>query len=167
MFDVGEFVVYGTNGICLIKDITTLNLSGCDSERKYYVLESIRKKGNQSFVPVDSDKVQIRRVIAKAEAQELMDEIPMIDGIDTRDDKVRENTYKELVKLCECREWIRIIKTIYVRKQERVARGKKMTATDERYLRLAQDNLYEELGFSLGLDKDKLETYFTDCLHRK
>ena len=167
MFSVGEFVVYGTNGICEIKDITTLNLNECDTEKKYYVLEPIRARGNHSFVPVDSDKVQLRRVIGRNQAEELIDEIPKIDGIECIDDKSRENKYKELVKQCECREWVRIIKTIYLRKQERVAQGKKMTATDERYMRLAQDNLYEELGFALGMDKNKMEDYIAYQIDHK
>ena len=48
-----------------------------------------------------------------------------------------------------------------------MAQGKKMTATDERYMRLAQDNLYEELGFALGMDKNKMEDYIAYQIDHK
>ena len=70
-------------------------------------------------------------------------------------------------KLCDCRQWISIIKTIYIRKQERSAAGKKLTATDEKYLRLAEDNLYGELGFALNKDKDEMEAYITERINSR
>lgn len=157
MFSIGEYVVYGTNGICQITDIKKLDLMGANSERDYYVLQSTRGKGSQSFVPVDSDKVSLRLVIDRQDAKDLIEDISMIDGLGELDDKSRENRYKEIAKECECRQWIAMIKTIYIRKQERLAQGKKMTATDERYMRLAQDNLFEELCFALDVDKNVME----------
>ncbi len=157
MFSIGEYVVYGTNGICQVTDIKKLDLMGANNEREYYVLQSTRGKGNQSFVPVDSDKVLLRLVIDKQDAKDLIENIPMIDGLGELDDKSREIRYKEIAKSCECRQWISMIKTIYFRKQERLAQGKKMTATDERYMRLAQDNLFEELCFALDMDKNAME----------
>ena len=62
---------------------------------------------------------------------------------------------------------IRIIKTIYLRKQDRFAKGKKVTATDERYLRQAEENLYSELSILLGVPKNDMEEYITVRLDRK
>ena len=48
-----------------------------------------------------------------------------------------------------------------MRKQERLAQGKKTTAMDERYLRLAEENLYSELSLALGVPKEEMEAYIT------
>ena len=49
-----------------------------------------------------------------------------------------------------------MIKCIYDRKQHRISEGKKMTATDERYMHMAEDALYLELGTALNMDKEQV-----------
>ena len=44
---------------------------------------------------------------------------------------------------------MRLILTIRSRMQERIESGKKATALDERYLKLAEDYLYTELAVAL------------------
>ena len=53
-------------------------------------------------------------------------------------------------------EWVRLIKCIYERKLSRVESGKKVTATDEKYMRMAEDALYSEIAVALGTSKDKV-----------
>lgn len=82
-----------------------------------------------------------------------------VELIDVEDDKHREPAYKEALKSCDCREWIRIINTILKRKEERLAQGKKMSACDEKYLKQARDNLYGEFALSLKMEKNEVEDY--------
>jgi len=53
-----------------------------------------------------------------------------------------------------------MIISLYHRKEERIAGGKKATSTDERYFHAAEDILYGELGIVLGMDRDKVR----DCV---
>lgn len=48
-----------------------------------------------------------------------------------------------------------MIKCIYDRKQLRISEGKKMMATDERYMHMVEDALYLELGTALNMDKEQ------------
>ena len=63
--------------------------------------------------------------------------------------------------------WIRIIKTIYLRKQKRLEAGRKVTAVDAKYFRLAEDNLYGELAISLGMPRGEVEQYITQEVEHK
>lgn len=56
---------------------------------------------------------------------------------------------------CDYRAWVSIVKTLYIRKQERTAQGKKITALDERYMRTAENELYSELSLTLGIPKER------------
>ncbi len=159
MFEKGSYVVYGNSGICKVEDITHIDIPDSDSKRMYYVLTSVTNKGNRSFIPVDNVKVVIRNIINKDEAMELIDNIPEIEEIWIDNDKAREEKYKEYSRTCDCRNWVSIIKTIYLRKEQRIEQGKKMTSTDERYFRIAEDNLYSELGFALNKDKSEMEDF--------
>lgn len=49
-----------------------------------------------------------------------------------------------------------IIKMIYQRKQQRLAQGKKCTATDTKYFQIAEKLLYEELGTAIGKPKQEI-----------
>lgn len=161
MFEKGEYIVYGSKGICEVQDITRLNLEGVSKERLYYVLSPYNQKDSRIFVPVDCNKTIMRRVISQDEADALIEKIPQIQEIRVENDKLREEKYKECMRTCECQEWVRIIKTLYARMQKRIDQGKKVTATDERYFRMAEDNLYSELSMALQIPKSEVVNYIT------
>lgn len=164
MFETGDYVVYGHNGICQVMGVTTMDMPGISKDRLYYILRPEGQKEGKIFTPIDNDKMVLRKVMTKEEAEALIKEIPSIEILEVTDDKRREEQYKECIKSCECRELIRIIKTIYLRKQERLSQGKKVTAVDERYLKMAEDNLYSELSILLGVPKNKMVDYISSRL---
>lgn len=167
MFKVGEYVVYGMNGVCRVEDVSPMSLSGVDSDRLYYTLLPLYTKGSRVYTPVDNKKVVMRRVITKAEVGALIDGWKETVFIEAENDKNREAAYKEALRSCDCKEWIRIIHTATRRKQERLAQGKKMSACDERYLKLAQDSLFGEFAVSLEIEKSEVESYLEHRLDMK
>ncbi|MBR1693220.1 MAG: CarD family transcriptional regulator [Lachnospiraceae bacterium] len=159
MFEVGDYVIYGTNGVCRIEAVGKIDSSIMDNKRIYYTLVPFYSKSGRIYVPTDSDKVAIRKILSKEEAIAFIDGIGDIETLWITDEKTRELTYKEAFRTHDCHEYVRIIKTIYFRKEERIAEKKKLTATDERYFRMAEEQLYGELGVSLSMDKDKVRDY--------
>ena len=162
MFEKGDYIVYGAAGICQVKEIGTLSMKAADKDRLYYTLEPLNSKGSSVYTPVDNTKVVIRRILSKKEAEQLICDIPHIEALWVENDKQREQVYRESARKCDCREWIRIIKTLYLRKQDRIAHGKKVTATDERYLHRAEESLYSELSIPLGVEKERMADYITE-----
>ena len=162
MFEKGEYVVYGNTGVCEVVEITTLNMKEATRNRLYYVLNPCHQKESKIFTPVDSDKTVMRAVLTKGEANMLIHNIPDIEELWVSDDKQREVKYKETIRSCECEDWIKVIKALYLRKQERIAQGKKTTAMDEKYLKMAEDNLYSELSIALDVPRDQMEQYITE-----
>ena len=79
-------------------------------------------------------------------------------------EKAREVQFKEALHTCDCEELIKIIKTLYQRKQQRIESGKKVTVVDEKYFRQAEDKLYEELAFVLGMEKRDVSTYILNYM---
>lgn len=159
MFKIGEYIVYGMNGVCKVEAVGPMNMAGVDSDKEYYTLIPLYTKGSRVYTPVNNQKITMRKVVDKAEACELIDEMTTIEEIREDNDKNRELAYKEAIKSCDCREWIRVINTVLKRKEERLAQGKKMSACDERYLKSAIDNLYGELAISLNIEKNEVEDY--------
>lgn len=158
MFCKGEYVIYGANGVCHVEDITTLNLDNVPKDREYYVLIPRNNEG-KIFVPVDIANSKMRRVVTRKEAEELVKMIPSIEPIEVSSEKFLEEIYKKCMHCNECIEWIRLIKCIYNRKQLRISEGKKITATDEKYMRMAEEALYLELGTALDMQKEEVLGY--------
>lgn len=70
MFEKGEYIIYGSNGVCEVQDY--MNAAGEGDNRIYYVLAPMRSKGSTIFSPVDNQKVFMRKVMTKEEARELL-----------------------------------------------------------------------------------------------
>ena len=45
-----------------------------------------------------------------------------------------------------------------------IAQGKKVTAVDERYMKVAENELYGELSLTLGVPREKMEDYIKERL---
>ena len=155
MFKIDEYVVHTTGGICLVKDIAPLTIPGADRNALYYYLMPVRENGSRVFVPVDNDSA-IRKVYTEEEAWNLIDEIPSIEKLLVENDKMREACYKAIIKSCDLRQLVSVIKSLMARKREREEAGKRSTATDERYLKIAEENLLSELAFAIGRDKREM-----------
>lgn len=159
MFKTGDYLVYGTNGVCKVEAVGPMESPGGTNDRIYYTLCPCYTKGSRIYTPTDNQKVVIRPVLSKDDVVELVKSMDSIEDLWVPDEKKRENDYKEAFRKCDCRELIRIIKTTHNRKQTRAAEGKKVTFADEKYFRMAEDSLYGELAVALGVDKDAAREY--------
>ncbi len=162
MFDKGEYIVYGTTGVCRVRDITAMSTDGSGKEKLYYVLEPVGVSGSRIMTPVEGNKSILRPILSRDEAYRLIDGIQEVDQLWITDDRQRESRYKEALKTCDCREWVGIIKTLHFRKKDRLARGKRLTEVDERYLKKAKENLYRELSIPLEIPPEEVETFITE-----
>lgn len=164
MFKVGDFVVYGHNGVCEVKKIGTLDSASADRERMYYTLVPYNDREGRVFAPVDNRKIPMRDIMTEQEALELIEKMKEISELQIPEERKREEKYKEAIKTCDGEELVRIIKTIYRRKRYREAQGKRMTAADHRYFKAAESTLYNELSVSLGIPAGKVKEFILDRL---
>ena len=154
MYEKGSYVVNANNGICEISDIVMMNMDS--GEREYYVLIPIEESTAKVFLPVDIAEKRIRPAMNSDDAWRLIKEIKAVDETLVENEKEREKLYKEAINSRDPKQLISIMKTLYIRRQKRLEEGKKTTAVDERYFKLAENQLYSELAFALGVQKSEL-----------
>ncbi len=159
MFEVGDYIVYGSNGVCEVKSVGPIDCPGASTDKLYYTLRPLYIRDSSVFTPVDNDKVIMRGVMTKAEAEAFVDGISDIDALTIQDERKRELEYKKTVNTCDPVELIRMIKTISDRMSQRQSEGKKMTAADMKYIHIAEESLCGELAISLNMDKDEVRSY--------
>lgn len=162
MFKVGDKVVYGVQGVCQVADISTLKMDGIPKDRVYYTLRIIGKGEGNIYVPKDNVRMIMRHILTPKEANDLIEDIPNIDPLPDVNDKEREMIYRDCIKSCDCRQLIRIIKSLYLRGRQRVESGKKVSSLDDRYLKQAEENLYSELSIPLEIPREEMGDYMAD-----
>lgn len=167
MFQVNEVVVYGHHGVCEITEIGKLKMPMADQEKLYYTLRPVYHKDSSVYAPVENRRIIMRPVMTVEAAEALIQRIPEIETVWIVNEKAREVQFKEALQTCDCEELIKIIKTLYQRKQQRLESGKKVTVVDEKYFRQAEDKLYEELAYVLGMEKSKVNQYISKRMEEK
>lgn len=167
MFKKDELIMCGGHGVCRVVNVTGNPIDRLDKVRKYYVLEPVFEKGSTVYTPVDNDKVIMRKIMNKQEAEELVGRITSIDTVWIQEEKSREQMYKEAIRTYDCHSLVQIIKTLYLRKQIRLQEGKKVLSSDEQYLRKAEELLYSEMSLALSIPKEEVETYIKEAVHRQ
>lgn len=168
MFQTGDYMIYGNNGVCMVECVGTIDtISGIPKDKIYYTLRPLYIKGSTIYSSVDNQRVLIRPLISEAEAMKLIDGIHEIEALWITNEKQREEVYKEAIATCDCRELIKMIKTVYERMQSRLAEGKKITNNDHKYFKIAQDSLYGELAIVLDMEKEKVEEFIIERMQEK
>ena len=161
MFEIGEYIFYGNTGVCKVAEIKKMAPPDSKTDKLYYALEPVYDRNRRVYTPVGNPNVIMRKILTEKEADALIDRVKEIAPLQIPNEKQREEKYKEAIRTCSCEEWVRIIKTLYLRGQKRQAQGKKITSSDAKYKHLAEENLYGELSIALKIPKNEVEDFIS------
>ena len=165
MYQVGEKIVYGGNGVCVVDEIRMIELPHSDSDAKaYYVLRPIFQDCKIS-VPVDT-KIFMRPMITAEQAQELVDSIPEIDAEPYYNTALRQlqDHYEQKISSHSCSDLVELSVSLHRKKKISLEQKKKFGAIDERYLKRAEDLLFGELAAALEIPRDHVRQYIENRL---
>jgi CarD family transcriptional regulator len=155
VYKIGEKVVYGNTGVCVVTDITKVVSPGIDSEREYYVLKPVFDSGT-IYAPINDCAVPMRKIVTKIEAEALIDMIPKLTATAFHGDAMREleDHYKGKIRGCTCADLIELTMSIYAKRE-----GGKFGAIDKRFMKQAEALLFGEFSIVLGIAKDEVQDY--------
>ena len=162
MYEIGQLIVYGNEGVCRVEEIGTPKISGVDKHRDYYTLAPIYRK---VFTPVDS-KVFMRPVITREEALALIDRIPQMTAQVYENANLRflNEHYQQCIQDYTCADLLQLIKDVRAKRRLMTARGKKLGLVDERYMKRAEEMLHGELAVALGVTREQVPQFIADAL---
>ena len=149
MFKIGDYIVYN-------KDVCTINNIIKKDDKEYYLLVPVEDPSLKMQVLVDNEN--IRGLITMNELNELINSIPNIETIDC-DEIMLEYEYKLLLSNGNREDIIKVIKTTYLRNQDRLLHKKKISIKDNEYLEKAEKLLYTEIGIVLNLTFEEVKNY--------
>ena len=110
MFSVGDKIIYGENGVCIVEKIAPLDMSGASRDKLYYSLRPLVGSGTY-YAPVESG-AYMRAIMSRSEAEAFIDSIPGIEPAICNDNRFNhvDAFYKELFKKHSCEALVAIIK---------------------------------------------------------
>ena len=159
MYQVGDIIIYSSEGACRVESIEKLHVAGIDCEKLYYNLNPVYHMGN-IFVPLDT-KIFMRPVIKPEEARRLINLIPTIkvNLLDNMSRRSLEELYNHHIQTHDCIDLIRVLKTVHDKGIAAAKDRKKLGAIDERFRKKAEDLLFGELALVLNMSKDEVKSY--------
>lgn len=157
MFQINDTVMYGHSGVCRIVDIRRENFSGKDV--LYYVLKPVGNEASTIYCPVDSDKIHIRRLLSIEEIHALVRALPEsgIDWIDN--DQQRREQYTQILRDGDCLQLMRLIRTLFLHRQQLLKAGRKFHQADEKLLKEAEKVLHGEFAHVLQIAPEEVAAF--------
>lgn len=166
MFDKGQKIVYGSEGVYVVEDYTRSPIDKND-QRIFYLLKPLYgPEGNVIFTPADNERINMRAVMTKESAIELISRMPDLPTLEIVHEKRRRNVYKDSITDGDSENYVRLIKTVYERREEQIRNKKRLSEADAEYEKKAKFCLYGELAVSLEIGIDEVEAYITAALSK-
>ena len=117
---------------------------------------------DRAYVPTD-DESNIRRPVSREEAMDLISRMPDIEVLRVKNEKFREQEYKNCIADFCPENWIKVLKTLYKRTQSRGS----ITSMDKKYQMLLEHALYSEFSFALGIPANRMTQFIAEHTKRE
>lgn len=164
MYQPGDFIVYGSNGVCRVQAVGEPEAVRGGGHRTYYTLRPVH--GTETiYAPVDS-RVAMRPVLTCREAEQLILRFPAIEENVVTDKNVQmlSRCYQASFQTNDCEELVRLLKTIHVKNTNARKNGRRPGKVEERYQKRAEELLYGELSVALDIPFEEVPLYIQKVL---
>lgn len=104
----------------------------------------------------------IREISTKEELEELIERMPYIQTIQAPNGKARRELYQLAMSEFDDLEWVRIIKSVYLRMEE-----KRYEDFEPEYLEKARKFLYGEIAVRFQISIEEVENFLTKKIEKQ
>ena len=159
MYRVGDAVLYGSNGICRIREIT--RMESCGTVDDFYVLKPVSSEATTVFVPLGSEILLSRMhpLLSPEELRELLDGFSDAAPIWVENENQRKTLYREIMNSGDRSAIFRVYLTLRRLRSEREKKGKHLRVSDERSYRETERIYFDELSLVLGWSREEGEAF--------
>ncbi len=164
-FTVNDYVVYKGVGVCRIEAVENKTFDGVKYE-DYLKLIPVSSGSSSYFIPVCAAELRLRRPMTEEEVNEAIDNSAEGEIMLAPNTKERRSTIEMILKEGDCTRIISLIKTIHLHTQSCRDSGRKVLVSDENALRMAENMIYPEFSFVLGINENEVEGYIGKRLGR-
>lgn len=156
MFQIGDCIVYGTNGIC---KITARGASPFDSKdtREFYVLKTLCENDRTIYSPSETCS-QVARFPYTAETlSALFASVSDLAPVDVPLEKRRKDYYRAAMANPSPESCLSMLKTVKARRAACAVQRKRLPAMDSEYEVLAKKLLLQEIRYAFSATREEAE----------
>ncbi len=164
MYQIGQKVVYGSHGVCLVAQQEERMIDR--RQVTYLVLEPVGQDGARFLVPTHNANAmaKVKPMLSRDELEHLLVSREVRSDGWIRDENLRKQTYRELISSGDRARLMCMVRTLYRHKAAQAAAGKKCHLSDENFLRDAEKLLSGEVSVILGLNLEQTRKYLKENL---
>jgi CarD family transcriptional regulator len=164
MFNIGDLLFYGTNGVCRVSEICSSPFDSNDT-RSFYKLAPIAENSTLViYTPVDNTQVVMRSLISKEEAEALLARIGDIEKVAVAVEKHRKDAYRETIREGNPEGYVKIIKTVRARREMFRRTRRRVPDMDNDFEHTARLCLYGELSTVLGISREEISRIINESI---
>lgn len=158
MFDIGDKVVYGTDGVFVVSAYTESPVDKKDARVFYLLKPFCGPDGNMICAPSVGGSVRIRPIITKEDAEIFLESIGAIAEVAVEKEKNRRECYRNAMVNGQTTEYVSIIKTVVRRRAEFLKLKRRLSEADTEYENRAKVCLCGELSAALNMPFSEIES---------
>ncbi|MEG2483724.1 MAG: CarD family transcriptional regulator, partial [Lachnospiraceae bacterium] len=152
---INDYVIYSYRGICKITDIKEEGVT--KTKRMHYILQPLRDEKATLMTPVENDKVSLRPIISREEAQELMDSLSSLEAEWITNNRLRSTTFTSISRNGSLKDSLGVL-IAFLRQQKILKKeNKRLTMPDDKILKAIDTRIYEELAYALNVSPESIK----------
>lgn len=167
MYQAGDKLLYGTEGVCEIKEICEMKISS--KKAKYYVLQPIYREGATLYVPFDNEALtaKMRPILTVDEINAMLDTICAENIHWIEDASERKSEFQRIMLSGDRLEILRMIRTLYLRRKRLQESGRRLRINDDQMLRDAEKLIDGEFALVLNISQRDVPGYIRQRVEEK
>lgn len=154
MYQVNDYIVYGSAGVCQVDDIKQSPFEGAPDGILYYVMHTLCEPRQVIFNPVSNDRTFTRYLMTNEQATAFLAELDQITPLSAPNSKLLREEYNLAMKTYSPLGWGRVIRTF---RQRLCAVASRVTDAERGFYEAAKRNLCIELSLILGGTAKEME----------
>ena len=158
-FQIGEYVRYGSNGVCLIDDIQEMTIA--HTRDQYYILRPVADQNTTFFIPLHNDALcgRIHPVLTREEVDAIIDSVDEAGVVWIDDRKQRMERFRAILRTADPREILCLRILLFERKRALAAKGMRLSPSDNNLLKQVSEITDNEFSFALEIAEQKVAQY--------
>ncbi len=154
MYQQGQYVVYGSHGVCQIVDLEDKNID--HKPVQYYALEPLARPGTRYYIPVhNAVAVGKLRLPLSREELKIMINSPVDRDCWIAEENRRKLYYRELISNLEPQTLFMMVRLLRLHRKEQLENSRKFHVSDANFLKDAENLLAAEFAFVLDITKEE------------
>ena len=167
MYQVGDWVVYGVQGVCHIIGIEKQLVNR--KRTQFLVLAPMFNQESRFYLPVDNPTAlaKLKAVLSKDELVSLLASDAAQEDMWIPEESKRKQSYREIIGSGDRIMLIRMLTSLYRYKSLQLASGRKFHQSDDNFLRDAEKLLSSEVALVMELSQEDARNYIRTQLKQE